>query len=159
MNEFLAFTRTACLIHPSLKQFNSRKLRISEIVWFKPKSSIEQQFWNIRHKALIEVKKITLFISSHNSRSVWEWTQKIIPSLKELHSQFFEISIFLAYLLWFLAPKDLSQSGWKGKTMLKSLKRGCHHPSNNLKRGCHHPSNNLKYFGESPKIRFHSFVV
>ena len=50
----------------SLKQFTSRKLRISEIVWFKPKSSIEQHFWNIRHKALLEVKKITLFISGHN---------------------------------------------------------------------------------------------
>ena len=139
MYEYLRFRDPRGWLTEVYYNLRAENCEFPKNIRFKPKSSIEQLFWDmltlkkiiftvlenctLRRKASLEVIKITLFISSHNSHSVWEWTQKLTPSPERTTSPlFFEISIVLHIYFWFWAPKGLSQSGWKRKTKLKSFK-------------------------------------
>ena len=78
-------------------------------------------------KALIKVRKMTLFFSRHNSHRAWErstFNSKANFFASKVHILIVFLKKYsrLAYLLFIWAPKRLSKSGWNGKTMSKGLK-------------------------------------
>ena len=76
-----------CLLKFTARKLRGFALKLLRILGFKPKSSIEQHFYDIlklknnvysseelppRRKALIKVRKMTLFFSRRNWHRVWE---------------------------------------------------------------------------------------